>query len=200
MLLEDIRQAQLTDETIDEADYTKEVLSEADISRVDFSFVTFTGCRFIGCDFSGSSFRNTRFVNCDLSGCHLTGSYWKYFQITGCKAEGADLSESLFREGTAKENDFAYANFSCAGFENCRIEKGNFTEGFLSDVKLKKTAFCDCDFTRTDFFKTRLWGLDLSDCILTQNTFSDTLEELRGVKLNALQAVEIAAILGIEII
>ena len=42
--------------------------------------------------------------------------------------------------------------------------------------------------------------LDLSDCDLTNISVSDTFQELRGVKMNAIQAAAFMRFFGVEIV
>ncbi|WP_257790929.1 hypothetical protein [Candidatus Formimonas warabiya] len=43
-------------------------------------------------------------------------------------------------------------------------------------------------------------GIDLSDCTIDGIMVSDTHIELRGAKVNTVQAVEIAQILGVRVV
>jgi uncharacterized protein YjbI with pentapeptide repeats len=85
--------------------------------------------------------------------------------------------------------------------ENCAILDCNFTEAFLSEIRLKKPTLKAVNFTGADFFKALLKGIDLSDCTIDGITVSDTRNELRGAIVSAGQAIELAArILGIKIV
>ncbi len=65
---------------------------------------------------------------------------------------------------------------------------------------MKKVKFSEVNFNKVDFFHTRLKGIDFSDCSIQLISVSDQYFELKGMKIDLFQAVEIAKILGIEIL
>lgn len=67
-------------------------------------------------------------------------------------------------------------------------------------MTIKKTVFSEVNFTGADFFKTKLSGIDFSDCEIAGIMVSDSYKELKGLKINAFQASEIAAMLGVKIV
>ena len=95
---------------------------------------------------------------------------------------------------------FRYADFSSSVLEYCTIRDCNFTEAFLSEIRLNEPTLKAVNFTGADFFKALLKNIDLSDCIIDGIAVSDTCKELRGAIINAGQAIELARILGIKIV
>jgi len=70
----------------------------------------------------------------------------------------------------------------------------------MSEVKFKKTVFSSTDLTGTDFFRTPLKGMDLSECAIDGIMVSDQFTELSGVKVSLLQAAELARLMGVKIV
>ena len=58
--------------------------------------------------------------------------------------------------------------------------------------------FNKCDLTRSYFYKTSLKGVDFSTCNI--NDIIIPSELLKGIKVNALQAAELAKLLGLIIV
>lgn len=54
-------------------------------------------------------------------------------------------------------------------------------------------------FRKASFFKTSLKDIDFATCDIEEIIVSDTMEELKGVKVNLAQAVSLAKRLGIII-
>ena len=54
-------------------------------------------------------------------------------------------------------------------------------------------------FAGADFFHTPLAGLDFSRCILERITVSDTLQELKGMRIDASQAPGLIRLLGVQV-
>ena len=67
-------------------------------------------------------------------------------------------------------------------------------------MKFKKIALTKVNFTSADFFKTSLKAVAISECNIDSILVSDTYQELRGVKINMFQAVEIAKLLGVKVV
>ena len=91
-----------------------------------------------------------------------------------------------------------YADFSRSSWESCTIDGCRFREAFCSEAKLKKMKLKEVDFSRADFFKTPLKGLDFSACVIDGIQLSEHLNELRGMKIGAEQALALVRLLGVE--
>lgn len=119
-------------------------------------------------------------------------------QIAGSKGNGGRFGESCFKECGLSESSFDYADFSRSSWESCTIDGCRFRETFCSEAKLKKMKLKEVDFSRADFFKTPLKGLDFSACIIDGIQLSEHLNELRGMKIGAEQALALVRLLGVE--
>lgn len=78
-------------------------------------------------------------------------------------------------------------------FERCRLR-----ESLWSNVKLVKARFDECDVTRAQWMRTPLRGLNMATCEIAGWTID--LFDLRGMKVTAIQAVQLSGLLGIEIV
>ena len=85
-------------------------------------------------------------------------------------------------------------------WDGCEVRASSFKEAVLSGVKFRRALFHETDLSAADFFKSSLKGIDLSDCSIDAIAVSDTLAELRGAKVNAAQAVELAKLIGLSIV
>jgi len=63
--------------------------------------------------------------------------------------------------------------------------------------KLKLAA---CDLTRAELAHTSLKGVDLSGCEIAGLRVSSTFAELRGARVSPEQAVQLAGLLGVEVV
>lgn len=165
--------------------------------KIDFEDVEFYGCEFIECDFSGASFQKAVFVHCNLSGSVFSNTYWRNVRMEDCKAQGCRFFNSAMKSGALSKVYLDYSNFNHALWEDMRFEDVSFVSAFLSEMKVKKLSLDRCKFESTDFFKTPLKGVDFSLCDLINPLFSDDLREIKGVKMTAFQAADIAKMLGI---
>ncbi len=200
MLAELIQRAYDENENICDEIFEGELLTGENMSQIEFERVQFVKCKFEHCNFDHAAFYHGRFVNCDFSNCSFAGSYWKKMQIAGSKGNGAGLREAVFKECRIEESLFDYADFSQSAWEACMIVHSKFRESFWTEVKLKKVNFQTVDFTRSDFFKTRLAGIDFSGCIIDGIQISAGFGELRGIKIGLEQAVSLARLLGAEVV
>ena len=70
----------------------------------------------------------------------------------------------------------------------------------FDECRLEKVAFAQCDLTQAEFFGTRLRGLSFADSDIRGIRVREIESfELKGLKINPLQAVELARLLGVEI-
>ena len=79
------------------------------------------------------------------------------------------------------------------------MEECDFKEALISEAKLRRMDFTRCDFCRADFFGTPLKGVDLSACEISGIMVSEGHKELKGLKINPAQALDIAAAVGVKI-
>ena len=84
------------------------------------------------------------------------------------------------------------ANLNVVEFNGCNLQDFNLTESKV-DINFEK-----CDLTRSYFYKTSLKGVDFSTCNI--NDIIIPSELLKGIKVNALQAAELAKLLGLIIV
>lgn len=187
-------------EPLEGAIFKDETVTDLDMSNVRFDSVQFINCRFISSRFVRASFYDSILKNCDLSNCDLSNSYWKGTVIQESKAVGSNFDHGFFRETKLTGGVFNYSNYGSSVWESCAISECDIREAFLSEAKFKKIRLTKVDFTRTSFFKTPLKNVDLSDCVIDGFSVSDDFRELRGAKLNALQAVGIASMMGIKVV
>lgn len=200
MIEEKINAAKENDESVSNITIDNELLEKYDCSKTDFENVIFIKSRFSGCNFTGAGFYGVTFENCDFSNCRFENAYFKDTKAIFCKGDGSVFKESVFRDFSASSSSFCYADFAESLWDSCKINECEMREAFMSECKLKKTTFSNVNFTRTDFFGTMLKGLDFSDCIIDGIMVSEHFNELNGLKLNVMQAADIAKLLGIKII
>lgn len=180
--------------------FQNETLTGEQAEKLEFCEVTFRHCRFLSCDFSGAYFEKTVFEDCDLSNCDLSGSYWRESTLCNVKAQGTKLVDAMLRKCRISACRMDYANLQQAALEDTRVEDTSFVSAFWSEMKLKRVVLERNRFESTDFFKTSLRGMDVSGCELIKPLLSEDLRELRGAKMSALQAVEVAAMMGIIVV
>lgn len=99
---------------------------------------------------------------------------------------------------------FTDGYFTGAGFDASRMSyiMGNhtdFTEAGFSQCKFTNTDWMNVCFQKVEFFKTSLKDMNFSSCNIEGIIISDNMSELKGMKVNLFQAVDLAKRLGIEI-
>ena len=135
------------------------------------------------------------FVSCDFA-----DGFFRNCKISECKAEGNNFHACHIRDTVFSGCNMRYSGFNKNVWERVKLENCNFSDTALSELKLKTPVFAKTDFTHADFFKTSLKGIDLSGCEINGIAVSDTLYELRGVKITSEQAVNVAQMLGVKIV
>lgn len=174
-------------------------LTKVQATHLDVKQTVFLGCRFIGCNFSETSFINVRFVNCDFSNSNFSDAYFKCCSFQKCKAIGADFYGSRINHVIFLECNFMETGFDAAHISFGKVKNTNFTEAGFS--KCRFANFCvDCTcFRKVNFFKTSLKDIDFSTCDIEEIIVSDTMEELKGIKVHLAQAVSLVKRFGIVV-
>lgn len=70
--------------------------------------------------------------------------------------------------------------------------------GSLQENKVKNINFKEADLRGTQFFKTSLSGIDLSNSNVDQIAVS--LEDIKGAKINQMQAIDLIYLLGVKVV
>lgn len=193
-------EAEETDSAIRDRTFEREVICALDLRGLDFECVQFLHCRLLDCPAERAGFYGCTFRGCDLSNQQMPDSYWKDCRLQDCKCDGWDLSLAAVRQTQIISCSLDYSNFFEALFDDVCITDSRLRDASLQHVRLKKTTLQRTDLTRAELFRTSLCGMDLSSCEIGGIILSETLSELKGAKLSAYQAVQIAGKLGITIV
>ena len=68
----------------------------------------------------------------------------------------------------------------------------------MQENKVKNINFKEADLRGTQFFKTSLSGIDLSNSNIDQIAVS--LEDIKGAKINQMQAIDLIYLLGVKVV
>lgn len=137
----------------------------------------FENCNFSNTNFSKSTFKKVIFKNCNLIGANLDSCYFENTQWINCNLNhvflsNSSISKTIFSESTLKE-------------------------GYLNNLTLKNVEFINCNLTLCDFSNTSLKQIDFSTDIISGITIYPN--DIYGVILNEIQALDFLKILGIKI-
>ena len=70
---------------------------------------------------------------------------------------------------------------------------------FMPESKFKRFSVVNTNLEKVDFFKTSLKGIDVSTCNIAGITVSENFNEIKGIQIDALQAADIAQLVGVKI-
>ena len=152
-----------------DATCNKAIFNNVSIINSRLEKTSFTDVEFSNCNFSNTTFDNCSFIRCEFNNCKLTGCNF--------------IENVLFDIGFIDSN-MGYANISMSGS--------------LQENKVKNINFKEADLTGTQFFKTSLNGIDLSNSNIDQIAVS--LEDIRGAKINQMQAIDLMYLLGVKVV
>ena len=105
--------------------------------------------------------------------------------MTECKADGCDFLESKLKKCALTGTSLRYANFSRSVWDGTSLRHCDLRETALSEMRLSKVT---------------LAGVDLTTCGISALVVSEGCGELRGAKIGAEQAVEVAHLLGMDVV
>lgn len=163
------------------------------------------GCLFGACLFAGSVLRNSRFTdvvfrNCDFSNADLRGCAFQRVEFKDCKLVGTNFSESTLQYVSFDRLKAEYVNFFGSRFRHVRLADVAMRNAVFDACRFERVEFSHCDLLSADFHGTRLKGISFADSDIRGIRVSEIIsKELAGLKVNRLQAFELARFLGVEI-
>jgi uncharacterized protein YjbI with pentapeptide repeats len=171
---------------------------EAELTQLDWKQCSVESGRLTGAKLGDSYFSNVLFSGCDLSGADFGGGVFSKVHFRDCKLTGAlfgdcGLNDTLFTGCVCDYTVFSYSKAKRLWFQGCRLY-----EAQLAELSGKDYGFAECDLTRGNFQRTALSGVNLSTCELEGILISPA--ELRGAKVSAVQAVELAKLMGLVVV
>ncbi len=176
------------------------------IERADFSqgfdFTNADMCKFSACVFRqtvrGVCFCDAVFTSCDFSNVCFEECGFIRSSFADCKLTRAGFSSCHFDcTEFCRDNADYLGLFACklknVLFSECRTEHCRFENCFQRNLRLRQT-----DLARGEISGTSFDGVDLTSCDISGLRFVG--RELAGATVTALQAVQLAAVLGVKII
>lgn len=174
-----------------------------ELRDVDFDGCTFSGCALEQARLLRCTFIDTRFVACDLSLAVLTDSRLVGVVFERCKllglnfaalgARGPAADPLRFHECRLDMACFAGVDATGAGFAGCRLTEADFTDATLRGADFAGSDLHGARFANTDLREASLLGA-------TGYTFDVRENRVRGLRLDAAQAVPLLGVFGIEAI
>lgn len=174
-------------------------LSGYDFTGMRFSMVLLENCRLMGAFLDKASFLDVAFKRCDLSNVSINEGYFNRCSWQACKWLGAGFLEARLQQLTVEECNLQYANFDEASISDVALTDSDLSQAVFSNCQLKNFQAQNCQFLGANFFRTALRGIDFSDNELEGIIVSEQAGELQGMVVSALQAAELAKLLGIVI-
>ena len=98
------------------------------------------------------------------------------------------------------DSTFRYGNFSKSQWSRSTLTGCDLQEAALAEARVAGLEAHSTSFLGVDFFRTSLKGVDLSDCQIQGITVSESLQELRGLRINPGQAVDLVPLMGIQLL
>lgn len=138
-----------------------------------------------------------RLERCDLSGAQWEGARLRRVELRDCRLRGANFSdarieEAVFTGCSADEAYFAGAVFQPARFVKCSLRAVSFEGADLGGV-----TFNGCDLSGANLTGAKLTGADFRSATIDGLVVG--IADLRGARVTPAQALQVAALLGIEI-
>ena len=120
--------------------------------------------------------------------------------MTECKADGCDFLESKLKKCALTGTSLRYVNFSRSVWDGTSLRHCDLRETALSELRLSKVTLERVELGGAELFRTSLAGVDLTTCGISALVVSEGCGELRGAKIGAEQAVEVAHLLGMDVV
>lgn len=161
------------------------------------------GCAFERCRFGDNDFKRVSFVDCTFDKCEWSNARLQNAAIQRARFRGCRMTGLEIMQGALMNVSFDGCMLDYASFSECKLDRAAFSdcrlrESLWSEVRLLKARFDHSDLERAQWARTPLMGLDMTTCRI--GGWSISLYDLRGAKVTAAQVIELAGLLGMEIV
>src|SRR5487761_1571203 len=182
--------------------FERKIIDGAPLSAAAARGVVFDTCVIRRAALDGSKLARLRIVDARVEKPNLANSDWtkarlSRVEITGSRLTGLILSEAELRDVVVAgcKSDFlrcGLAKLTSVKFEDCILCDADF-----QDANLEFVTFAGCDLSLAEFTRAKLREIDLSGAKI--DGLGIEPGQLRGVTIDASQAMFVIALLGIEI-
>jgi uncharacterized protein YjbI with pentapeptide repeats len=155
-----------------DANLTRIMLYDADLSRADLSRAYLSGAGLSGAGLSRANLRDADLLNANLSRANLSradlsGAGLSRAYLSGANLSGADLSGSNLRDA-----DLSGANLSGAGLSRAYLSGANLRDANLSGANLSGAGLSRAGLSRANLSRADLSGANLSGAGLSRANLS----------------------------
>jgi uncharacterized protein YjbI with pentapeptide repeats len=134
---------------------------------------------------------------CDLSAADWEEGHIRRTEFVECRLWGADFFRAQFQDVVFQTCNAEHAVYTAATLNQVRFEQCILQGVSFAEADLRGVVFHRCDLAQADLRGAKLKGTDLRGSIL--DGLLVNAQDLSGVIIEPAQAVQIAALLGIEV-
>jgi len=138
---------------------------------------------------------NVIFENCDFSNAEWIGAGFHQVEFRQCKLTGINFAESYLKNCLFTDCMLDYASFAVATMKVVQFEQSSLQQSDFSEIDWQHLKLDECTLTQSQWFHTKLKELDFSNNRF--DTIALSPESIRGLIVNAEQALTIAETLGL---
>lgn len=172
---------------------------EGDFQRITFTKVHFKKCKFEYSSFARCTFEDVIFEDCEFLNCDFSNSSFDIVEFITTSCRSGDFSESYLHCTLFNECDMGYSNFTKCQIDGLKTSKSIFNNTFFAECNLAEIYADETKFLNAEFFRTSLKGIDFTTCIIDGIIVSENKNELVGIIVNSVQAIDIAVMFGVVI-
>lgn len=185
------------DQMFDGIEINDAVFRDTDLSRLISYSSIIKNSNLSDNEFDGADLTDTRFINCDFSNSIFSGASIHNVEFVNCKMIGVSFDESRMKNIKFYESLLNLSSISESKLENVMFEAARLVTADFFNNKFKNIGFENCDLTESRFIDTSLAGVDISSSHF--ESLSVKREDLEGCIVSSVQAIQMAAMLGLVV-
>ncbi len=190
------------DDLEDEAIYRGVTVEDQTLEDRSLTSVSFEGCVFRRVNLRGARWHrvrcaDVRFEGCDFGGAQLQELSLERVQVTDSRLLGAQLPEARLRHVRLTRAHAPLSLWLKADTKAFWAEDSDFSEATFMDAQLTGAVFRACRLPRAEFGGAALADADLRGSALAGARLG--LRELPGVTVEAVQLLDLAHLLGVQV-
>ena len=187
----------LSGEPIEDAIATGVDLAGIEIRSLQLVDVVLDGLGLAGATINSAHLRDVRLIHCDLSNSVWRGFEARRVEFVDCRLTGMKSMDCRWQDVLLENCDARYLQIAdgivrAGEFNGCRFDDADLRRANLEGARFSATTL-----SKADLSGARLYGTDLRNATL--DGMIVRAEDVRGLRVNAAQALELSRLLGLVI-
>lgn len=176
--------------------YFKDIKITYPLRGISFDNCVFENCTFVA-DIKNCTFFNTKFSKCEMSNIMFMSVGFHSCLIEKCHMVGINYVDTKIKNTDILGNHMKLSILSHTYLDKCIFKDINMSSSSFDGVYFDENTFEEVDMREAEIYNTDMAGVDITGCNIDGIKIQP--DNVRGMIVNEVQAIELINILGVVI-